>query len=438
MDLLTFITFAGAGISFVAGVISQLWKNSVEVEGTIRKRLTPAGWLSLGIALVGLLASVGSILVSVNIKKNAQLQVQAEAAQKAAFQEQESRWRSETSSMLKLAKDDIAQNLSNTIAGFQDSQERFNSTQAQIISSKQSVLESNLHHTNDIIVAGQPLTSLAVGWHFESRSPELWQRIKEGEVAIDENAREATGPSHPVPLETMDYREALIPLLSRVARIASEPAAKDESDAEEATEKDENEPAETVETVIVLIALDDSENAILSFGQIRNDVAWFNKEGEPSISAGFLSSQGFQVGNSIPSVLSSLAANRRGRSSYMVNWNLDPDTLAKSVNRRNAAIPPTAKLPQTLKVAIFYDVTMIPFALNNFATPYAVNLWRDNETTRHNIPLSRELRNSTFFLEVNGVRRPTYALKRMYRLDLINEYEDDIETGCTLLEFEAA
>ncbi|HXQ68957.1 MAG TPA: hypothetical protein VN844_00595 [Pyrinomonadaceae bacterium] len=121
-------------------LISQLWKNSVEVEGTIRKRLTPAGWLSLGIALVGLLASVGSILVSVNIKKNAQLQAQAEAAQKLALQGQESRWRSETSSMLKLAKDDIEKNLGNTIAGFQDSQERFNSTQAQIISSKQSVL----------------------------------------------------------------------------------------------------------------------------------------------------------------------------------------------------------------------------------------------------------------------------------------------------------
>jgi len=81
---------------------------------------------------------------------------------------------------------------------------------------------------------------------------------------------------------------------------------------------------------------------------------------------------------------------------------------------------------------------MIPFPLNNFAVPYAVNLWRNNETTRHNIPLSRELRNSSFFLEVNGVRRPIYALKRMYRLDLINEYDDDFETSCTLFEFEAA
>ena len=427
MDLLTFMAIAGAGISCGAGVISQLWKNSVEIDGTIRKRLTPAGWLSLGIALVGLLTSVGSILVSVNIKKNAQFQAQAEAAQRRALQDQEARWRNETSSMLQVAKDDIEKNLSNTIAGFQDSQERFNNTQAQIISSKQSVLESNLHHTNEIIVSGQPLTSLAVSWQIESASPELWQRIKDGEAAIDENAEDAQGPSHPVPLEAMDYQEALIPLLSRVARIASEQ-----------TENDASDPEDGAETVIVLIALDDSENAILSFGQIGADADWFNDEGPPSISAGFLNGQGFPEGNSIPFVLSQLAAKRRGKSSYAVNWNLDPVTLAKSLNRRNPDIPPTAKLPQTLKVAIFYDVDRLPFALNNFAVPYAVNLWRNNQNTRHTIPLSRKLRNSFFTLEVNGVRRSKYALKRMYRLDLIDEYDDEIGTACTLFEFEAA
>lgn len=427
MDLLTFITFAGAGISFVAGVISQLWKNSIEVEGTIRKRLTPAGWLSLGIALVGLLASVGSILVSVNIKKNAQLQAQAEAAQKAALQEQDSRWRSETSSMLKLAKDDIEKNLGNTIAGFQDSQERFNNTQAQIISSRQSLLESNLHHTSEIIMAGQPLTSLAVNWQFESANPDLWQRIKEGEDAIEKNAADTQGGEPPVSLEAMEYQEALIPLLSRVARIGTDQIAKDESH-----------PKQEAETVIVLIALDDSENAILSFGQIHNDIGWFKNQGEPSISAGFLDSRGFQVGNSSPSVSSKLAANQRGTSSYAVNWELDPVTLAKSLNRKNPAIPPTAKLPQTLKVAILYEVNRLPFPLNNFAVPYAINLWRNIEITRQKIPLGRELRNSSFTLEVNGVRRPTYGLKRMYRVELIDERENDIETSCMLLEFEAA
>lgn len=169
-------------------------------------------------------------------------------------------------------------------------------------------------------MAGQPLTSLAINWHFESTSPELWQRIKDGAVEIDENAEDAQGPSHPVPLEAMEYQEALIPFLSRVARIASDRKAKDESHPEQAAD-----------TVIVLIALDDSENAILSFGQIGNGVGWFKDQGEPSISAGFLNSQGFPEGNSIPAVLSSLAANRRGRSSYAVNWNLDPVTLAKSV-----------------------------------------------------------------------------------------------------------
>jgi hypothetical protein len=152
-DVLTVITFGGLVVSFVAALVSQLWKGSVDVEGQIRKRLTPAGYLSLGISMVGLLASISSELIRISIKHSEQLQAQAAAEQERALRAQETRWRDEMQKLLSVARDDIEKNLDRTIHGFQESQQRFAETQANIVASKQEVLENNLRRTNEIIVA---------------------------------------------------------------------------------------------------------------------------------------------------------------------------------------------------------------------------------------------------------------------------------------------
>jgi hypothetical protein len=427
MDLLTVITIVSALISFISGSFSQIYKTSIDIEGQNIKQLTPVGWLLLGIALAGLITSVSSVLINVSLKNNERRQAQTEAAHKQALQQQEERWRSDMSSLLQIAKDDIEKNLGNTIAGFADSQQRFNRTQAEIVSSRQSVLESNLHHTNEIIVSGQPLTSLAFQLRFDSANPQLRQRIITGADEIEENSMTAQGHSTAVPLEAMEYEEAVMPLLSYLARIA---------DGEEP--KDQNDSAQTDDDVVVLISLDESQNAILSFGEIGGGVSWFKNQGKPSLSAGFLDGRGLPVGNSTPSVTTHLAkSGRRSFSTYRVHWELDPTTLAKSIDRTNAQIPPTAKLPRILKIAILHNVKMLPFPQNDFAVSYATNLWRDVGVNRHNTSFRRELKNAIVSLEVNGVREINYLLRRMYRLELMNEYDHEFETSCTLLEFEA-
>lgn len=431
MDLhqkLTAITIVGIAVSCIAGITSQVWKSSIEIEGQTRKQLTPAGWLSLVVALVGLLASVGSVLIGVSLRNNEALQAKTEAAQKKALQDQEERWRNDTSSMLKEAKGGIKKNLDDTIRGFQDSQRRFNRTQAEIVSSKQSVLESNLHHTNEIIVAGQPLTSLAFSWQLTSASPTLWKSMTTGQEEIQENNESAQGSIPRVPYEAMEYESALLPLLSHVARLGNKKPS-DTADVSRGSN-----------TVVVLIPLDESQNAILSFGQIDTDISWANETaGGKSLSAGFLGSRGFQVGNSTPSVTTQLATRANRMSNYLISWDLDSATLKTAIDRKNADIQPTAKLPAILKVVIFYDVTMLPFQKNNFSVPYAINLWKHNENFRQYVPMGPELMNAKFMLEVNGVRQTNngYVLKRMYKVNLLDEYDEDIETACTVLEFEA-
>ena len=120
-----------------------------------------------------------------------------------------------------------------------------------------------------------------------------------------------------------------------------------------------------------------------------------------------------------------------------MQWYLDPTTLAKSINRRNPHIAATAKLPRILKIAILYDVKTLPFQHNNFAVPLATNLWRHVGTNRQEISIGPETRNVVVGLEVNGVRQTRYVLTKMYRLDLMDENDDEFETSCTLIELEA-
>lgn len=91
---LTLITICGVAASFVGTAASQFWKSSVDVDGHTAKRLTPVGWLSLGVALIGLCGSVASELIRVNIRTTTDAPQKAEAAQKKLSEEQEAKWRS--------------------------------------------------------------------------------------------------------------------------------------------------------------------------------------------------------------------------------------------------------------------------------------------------------------------------------------------------------
>jgi hypothetical protein len=426
---LTTITILGLALSFLAGATSQIWKDSVEIDGQIKKRLTPAGWLSLGISLVGLSASIASELIRVGISHSEELQAQAERAQKQALEEQEARWRKDMSAMLSATKGDIEKNLEDTIKGFEDNQKRFSQTQAEIIASKQTLLENTLQHTNEIIVAGQPLTSLSLHWKFASANTALSEAMTKGAERSARNSDEEQGGVPEVPFDIMEYEAALIPLLSHVARIGDVRKAGDipESDL----------PVDGVlkQSIAVVIPLDESQNAVLSFGEIGKETTWAKNRKGALISAGFVMSNEKErrKGNSSPAVT---AEDGDGTSNYKIDWSLDPATLARAMDKRNTAIAATAKLPSVLKVAIFYDAKMLPFEQNNFGVPEA-RIWDNFENERKYVTPGRDFENVTLELEVNGLRKLNYSFKRMYKLRPLDEYDDEIDTSCSILEFEA-
>src|SRR4051794_7917036 len=115
-DTLQITTYVGLSVGFVAGVTSQFWKDSVEVAGTTRKRLTPAGWISLAISAVGLLTG----LTSEKVRHD--LQVKDEASQHDRQVKEE---------------------------------------------------EIRQQHAEELLTGTQPLTSLSLNWKFSSTDPLL-------------------------------------------------------------------------------------------------------------------------------------------------------------------------------------------------------------------------------------------------------------------------
>lgn len=426
-DVLTIITFGGLAIGFIAALVSQVWKDSIEVEGQLRKRLTPAGYLSLGISLVSFLASISSELIRISIKHSEDLHAQAKLEQETALRAQETRWRDEMQTMLSAAKADIEKNLDGTIRGFQESQQRFAETQANIAASKQEVLENNLRRTNEIIVAVQPLTSLSLTWEFQSADAGLREAMKKGQQAINKNAWTSQAGTPEIPFEEMDYTQALLPLLSYIARLADDGSNTDDDDT--AVDKG---------SIAVLLPLDEAQNTVLSFGDIRSGVPWSDERKNPPVAAGFWRVQGARKINKTPQANGEVEPDARDVPSYTIGWVLDPDDLPKAIDRKNSFVALTAKLPRKLKLAILYDVKFWPFPRNNFAEPHA-RLWADNDGELEEVAVTKDkLTNMTISIAVNGLTELEYKyhLSKLYRLKLLDDFDDELKLKCTVLEFD--
>jgi hypothetical protein len=301
--------------------------------------------------------------------------------------------------------------------------------------------------TNEIIISGQQLTSLKIHWQFASKNTRLEQVMADGAKAVKENSENEQGGVPEVPFDVEDYRMLLLPLISFVAS-PSEAFKKDgQPESDNNTMEAQSKPSTNKESkkegsTVVLMALDASANAILSFGMLGKDAEWTSEaegENKTPASAGFVEAQHRRPGNSTPRVTIGPAAPAPGDgSTYEIDWDLDPGTLAGVIDRRNPTIAPTAKFPKVFRIAILHDGLLLPFEKNNFGVP-AEELWK-NDFRRTKIDFKPEdVSDMKLSMTVNGFddMRSDYALKRVHDVDL-NTDDYDVDTKCTILEFEAS
>jgi len=118
---------------------------------------------------------------------------------------------------------------------------------------------------DELIVATQPLSALFLQLRFASSDSRLRKRMRDGEDRVMENAMSSQGGTPAVPFDVVDYKEKLLPLLRYVARIG--PEVYDDRIELENEKVDEH-------SIVVLMPLDESHNAILSFAHISSEVRW--------------------------------------------------------------------------------------------------------------------------------------------------------------------
>jgi len=283
--------------------------------------------------------------------------------------------------------------------------------------------------TNQIIISAQPLTSLALSLQFESPDEQLRKEMADGDTKISENAKDEQGGVE-TPYDTMEYEAHVIPLLKYLAHLGTN------SMPHEAPEEGEQPPSRTDEdSVFALMPLDDSPNAVLSFGQLSTKASWDTSDGSAALSAGFTPvNLNTRKSASSPNVEWHLDGN--SNATYILKWDLDPVTLNNSIDQQVEDIRPTAKLPLSIKIAVFHGGDTLPFATNNFALSQAVNLWKEEdpgtETNMQKVVLPMELS-----LRVNGFNELVYnyKLQEAYRSDLHDDYDDYFEFNCTILKF---
>jgi flagellar biosynthesis GTPase FlhF len=220
-----------------------------------------------------------------------------------------------------------------------------------------------------------------------------------------------------------------------------EQSKKEESKKEESKkEQSKKEASNREKSTVVLMALDASANAILSFGRIGKDAEWAPGSSgldNKKVSAGFIEAESKRYGNSWPRVTMGPAAPKPGDpSTYEIEWDLDPSTLAGVIDRRNPAIPPTAKFPKIFRIAILYDGIKLPFEKNNFGSP-ALEYWRTNDSEEQISFKPEDISDMKLSMIVNGFddMHSDYVLKRVYKVVLDTD-DYDVDTQCTMLEFE--
>jgi hypothetical protein len=373
---LTFFKYAGLVIAATSALLGTVTDVTKDVNGT--KRLTRAGWISVTITAVSFLVGIGSTALEDRRK----------------------------------------------------------------LKEGQDALQAEIERTNRIIVSGQLLTSLQFRWEFQALDPELLALARGSEDrlrAYHENHQGFLGSTEGGEVNRI---YVLYPFLLGYSR----QLAGSKKTASESTLRS----GQVLDPIVLLIGLDESHNSVLPFGVIPPEVNWLRGTPRPEFDPGSLSggillcqrldrpcsdAKYWSVARSITSPPGGYLDERASPAAFVVDWVLDGLTLAHSIDRQNSYVFTSARLPSTLKIAIFFDIHQLPFESTNFALPRLESLW-DSDVHSQDVPVKGQ---SRIRVIANNMAEATYnySLKRIVEPELVDdEGAIPIDSRCLVFEFE--
>jgi hypothetical protein len=198
---LTLLTIVGLIVGSIGGLISQLSKTSVEVDGTTRKRLTSAGKWALAISLLGFTGSFASELLKSSVQAQQRAQAEFDVKLKKERERQDDLWKTRSDEFARKIFDKTTsalnrseQTLTETINGFEKEQEDILNTRLDIADSRQRVLSDNLLHETRLYGrlsgAGTPLTTMTIRLIITAVPSEVRQKLVKGLAAAKASTTE--------------------------------------------------------------------------------------------------------------------------------------------------------------------------------------------------------------------------------------------------------
>jgi len=292
-------------------------------------------------------------------------------------------------------------------------------------------IKAELQRTNRIILAGQPLTSLRLKWLFNVDKQFSQEFTSRTDVEVKEMYNTIQGGYSAQNISDIHKECKLFPFVTSCL-----------SDSVTTSYKE----------FLVLMALDNDENAILSFGNLSDDAKWnggpftFLKKKRLKISGGITFKLDFdQFGNAGRELTRPIRNEpwlKKEKDSLFVTWELDPSTFQNCVDRQNPNSSLTANLPTIIRIVILYDIENLPFSSDNLALTQGWNVWGDisidtKETERHCL---RMFSKSFVELVPNGLKEQVarYNFKRLYakKVPSLEPEDDDLKCGRLMLQFE--
>ncbi|MGV3662024.1 MAG: hypothetical protein ACO1TE_17700 [Prosthecobacter sp.] len=313
---------------------------------------------------------------------------------------------------------------------------------------QQTELLAEIRRTRSIILASQPLKSMRFQWTISNWGASLRQQMEHAlaeEIAVHEDSQRNIGSEEGTEI---NRDNVLLPMLRALAFTLCDPGTEGAplaGNTRDVDNNDDDEDSRRSSNMLLLFSLDEDRNTILSLGSLTEPVTW-NHDAQPLKEEPLSVLSGAVMGSQKTTrPIDQWPVANRAPDGIKITWNVNPRTLVAATDRQNNGVTPTARLPETFKMALLFDIHDLPFHGTNLALTTAKSFWEMDE---NNSPGSRSKGKpqpkpslaSKLIVEVNGIEDAPYV----YELKQIGEtrIEDDdygeesFQCRCLLMTFQ--
>jgi len=420
-----------AGGGTLVGVFRKITE---DVPNSEKKRITRSGRLAIALILLGLAGSLATtILKDISDRYQKKLDLAAAIDKQRRDDLNEKRSKDSYDLQVGIKKDTegaIKEAIKDRLTTIESSQE----TMARADRNFQIATSREAHHTREIVIAGQPLRSMAISWAFPALTSEYKKDISDGRAKVEELLNDfAKSTRHYSSqqgnkLKSLLHRgDVLMPFLNLLGGTQWTGQGSD--------------------SVVALFALDDSAATVLPLGYLAASQAHKDEMSPIALAAGVDTDDEINAAFYPPHQIlrersfaspGSAAVLVTERKSVKITWALPAADFFDAVDKVTASLVPTAQLPDRMRVVILTRIKKLPvdaraMAVMKWPLPWGTKV-AAGKFTPDNTPLA--FRNSKLTLTPNGLGdgKVTYNMQ-LVSINKLENSQDKLDENDPNVEY---